>query len=391
MIDSKRKRLFELIQIGSRSDIYSRLCDYIIIIAIIVNITLLVLDTFDTVLSDCAVLDFIEYITLAIFIVEYICRIITADFLYEAKSKAVCRCKFLLSFNGIIDLLSILPYFLPLLFPAGFIAFRVLRVLRVFRLFRLNTQYDAFNVVFAVLNEKKNQLFSSVCLILMMMLASSLCMYSLEHNAQPDVFKDAFSGIWWTVSTIFTVGYGDIVPVTLTGKIIAIIISFLGVGLVAIPTGIISAGFVEQYSRMKTLSTASENSDLRFIHLTIEDMHPWAERPIHALSLPSELMIATIIRSGDIIIPNGNTLIKVGDRVVLGAIEFKDDIGITIYENTITENHLWNHQFIRNINLDDQSVIVSVLRRGKSIIPNGNTRIELGDIVTVCTKKNHLC
>ncbi|MCR5667262.1 MAG: ion transporter [Eubacterium sp.] len=386
MTESKRKRLFELIQIGSRSDFYSRLCDYIIIIAIIVNIVLLVLDTFDTGLSDCFALDVIEYITLAIFIVEYICRIITADFLYEAKSKAVCRGKFIFSFNGLIDLLSILPYFLPILFPAGFIAFRVLRVLRVFRLFRLNTQYDAFNVLFAVLYEKKNQLFSSVCLILMMMLASSLCMYSLEHTAQPDVFKDAFSGIWWTVSTIFTVGYGDIVPITLAGKIIAIVISFLGVGLVAIPTGIISAGFVEQYTRMKTLSTASGDSDLRFIHLTIEDMHPWAERPIHDLALPSELMIATVIRSGDIIIPNGNTVIKVGDRVVLGAIEFKDDIGITVYENTITENHLWNHQFVRDVHLDDQSVIVSILRRGKSIIPNGDTRIELGDLVTICTK-----
>ena len=81
-------------------------------------------------------------------------------------------------------------------------------------------------------------------IILVLMLGSSLCMYSLEHDAQPEVFKNAFSGVWWSVSTLLTIGYGDIYPITPAGKAMGIFITFLGVGMVAIPTGIISAGFV---------------------------------------------------------------------------------------------------------------------------------------------------
>jgi voltage-gated potassium channel Kch len=77
-------------------------------------------------------------------------------------------------------------------------------------------------------------------------------MYSVENEAQPDVFRNVFSGLWWSVSTILTVGYGDIYPVTLLGKCMAIVISILGVGCVAIPTGIISAGFVEQHTKLET-------------------------------------------------------------------------------------------------------------------------------------------
>ena len=89
------------------------------------------------------------------------------------------------------------------------------------------------------------------------MLGSSLAMYSAEHDAQPEAFENAFSGIWWSVSTVLTVGYGDIYPITISGRILAIIIAFLGVCVVAVPTGIISAGFVEKFSQ-------KENSDRRF-------------------------------------------------------------------------------------------------------------------------------
>ena len=107
------------------------------------------------------------------------------------------------------------------------------------------------HVITQVISGKRQQLISSVFIILVLMIASSLCMYSLEHEAQPDVFENAFSGIWWAASTLLTVGYGDIYPITTLGKVFGIFISFLGVGMVAIPTGIISAGFVDQYSSIK--------------------------------------------------------------------------------------------------------------------------------------------
>ena len=162
-------------------------------------------------------------------------------------------CKYVFSFSGIVDLLSFLPYYLPVFFPSGAVAFRMFRVVRIFRLFRINAYYDSLNVITQVLASKAQQLLSSVFIILVLMIASSLCMYSLEHDAQPEVFSNAFSGIWWSVSTLLTVGYGDIYPITTMGKIFSIFITFLGVGMVAIPTGIISAGFVDQYSRIKRI------------------------------------------------------------------------------------------------------------------------------------------
>ncbi|MCR5836183.1 MAG: potassium channel family protein [Lachnospiraceae bacterium] len=84
------------------------------------------------------------------------------------------------------------------------------------------------------------------------MMSASLCIYSVEHDAQPDVFKNALSGFWWSMSTIFTVGYGDIYPITALGRIMTVVITLLGVGCVAIPAGIISAGFVEQYTKIQS-------------------------------------------------------------------------------------------------------------------------------------------
>lgn len=134
----------------------------------------------------------------------------------------------------------------------------MLRVARIFHLFRLNAKYDSFNIITTVLYEKRNQIISSVFIVMVLMLASSMCMYSVEHNAQPDIFRNAFSGIWWSMSTLLTVGYGDIYPVTTLGRVMAICIAYLGVGAVAIPTGIISAGFVEQYQRKSSLSSMKD-------------------------------------------------------------------------------------------------------------------------------------
>ena len=143
---------------------------------------------------------------------------------------------------------------------SGFVAFRMLRVVRIFHLFRVNSYYDSFNVIKSVIYEKRNQLASSIFIILILMTASSLCMYSAEHEAQPEAFANAFSELWWSVSTMLTVGYGDIYPITTAGQIMAIVIAFLGVGVVAIPTGIISAGFVEQYTKAQNASSALETS-----------------------------------------------------------------------------------------------------------------------------------
>ena len=245
-----KKRVFDIIQIGTRIDVPSRLFDFFIVCVILTSITVTFLRTFDSLQSYSGLLNGIELATIVIFIVEYLLRLWTCDLLYPGKKWIVSMRKFLCSFYGIVDLLTIISYFAPL-YSNGIVALRMIRVIRIMRLFQVNKTFDAFSIVAGVVMEKRKQLLSSICMIAMIMLAASLCMYGFEHDVQPDVFENAFSGIWWAMSTVLTVGYGDIYPITVGGKIVAIIIALLGVCVVAIPTGVISAGFVEYYARIR--------------------------------------------------------------------------------------------------------------------------------------------
>lgn len=379
-----KKRVFEIIQIGKKEDFLSKFFDIFIVVIITVNILILFLETFDEMDPYYSVLHSIELVTILIFCVEYLLRIWTADCLYPDKSRGKAVLRFLLSYDGVIDLLTILPFF----FLSGFVAFRMLRVVRIFNLFRINPQYDSFNVITTVLNDKKNQILSSVFIILILMLASSLCMYSAEHEIQPDQFNNAFSGIWWSVSTLLTVGYGDIYPVTIVGKCMAIIIGFLGVGVVAIPTGIISAGFVEQYTRIKTIGSYEEEVNVKFVTLTVNNTAYWQNKTVKELSLPQGLILALILRKGEVMIPKGNTALMVGDRLILGAEAFQDEINIRLKEIIIKQMHPWNGYAIKDLDISRQTIILMIRRKNRVIIPHGDTVIKEGDGVILYSKHN---
>ena len=210
-----------------------------------------------------------------------------------------------------VDLLTIIPVF----FLSGFIIFRKLRVARIFHLFRLNAKYDSFNIITTVLYEKRNQIISSVFIVMVLMLASSMCMYSVEHNAQPDIFRNAFSGIWWSMSTLLTVGYGDIYPVTTLGRVMAICIAYLGVGAVAIPTGIISAGFVEQYQRKSSLSSMKD-ADIQEIAEVFVDKR-YAGKTIEEMEEEQNIKIFLVLRDDLSVLPQKNMVLKLNDIVII--------------------------------------------------------------------------
>ena len=240
-----KKRTFDIISIGKRHDLASRAFDIFLAVNILLNISVMILQTFSYFNDLSHIFKVIETITIAVFTVEYILRIWTADLLYKKLTPLRARLRFLISFDGVVDLLTILPFF----FLSGFVAFRILRVVRIFHLFRINASSDSFAVIVDVLYEKRRQIISSVFIIIVLMTASSLGIYSAEHEAQPEAFDNAFSGMWWSISALLTVGYGDIYPITAAGRIMGILIALLGVAVVAIPTGIISAGFVERYTK----------------------------------------------------------------------------------------------------------------------------------------------
>ena len=387
--DYRRKRLFEIIEIGLPGDVASQVYDAFNILSIVINLVVSVMYTFDDLHAKFGPwLVTVEAITVAFFALDYCLRLWTAKFLRSSLSEPKAVLRYIFSFSGLVDLLSFLPYYLPVFFPSGAVAFRMFRVARVFRLFRVNAYYDSLGVITEVISSKRQQLFSSVFILLVLMLASSLCMYSLEHEAQPQVFTNAFSGIWWSVSTLLTIGYGDIYPVTTMGKLFSIVITFLGVGMVAIPTGIISAGFVDQYTRIKRISEYADEDEVHFIRVALTEHDSWSGKTIQQLGLPHGVIVVAIQRGHEVVVPRGSVELMADDVLVLGAesVGSSDQHHIELKELELRQHNPWNGQRIRDLDISRQTLIVIVKRKGRMLIPNGDLTLHQGDRVILYTR-----
>ena len=383
-----KKRVHQMVEVGFIEDNLSRSYDIVNLLAIVLNLTVATMLTFDGLTEKFgAVLTVVEAVTVFFFMVDYFLRLWTADFLYPGKGKAEACIRYIFSFAGIVDLLSFLPYYLPVFFPAGAVAFRMFRVMRIFRLFRVNAYYDSLNVITEVIRAKGQQLLSSVFIIAVLMLASSLCMYSLEHPAQPEVFENAFSGIWWATSTLLTVGYGDIYPITPMGRLMGIVIAFLGVGIVAIPTGIISAGFVEQYTHMREAGPAGDGRGVSFIRIRLTDSDPWTGRAVGRLALPGSILVAAVQRGRKVMSPRADLVLAPGDTVVLGAEGFRDEWDISLKELVLFHDHPFVGQELRDLDISRQSFIVGIRRGGALILPDPETLLQTDDVLILYTRK----
>ncbi len=384
-----QKKLYSMVSIGVVDNKLNQGYDILSTLALIINIAAAFLSTFESIRAEHGqLLNMIEAITVFFFAIDYALRVLTASQQFRGCSEGEAIRKYVLSGYGIIDLLSFLPYYLPAFFPAGAAVFRMFRVIRIFRLFRINAYSDSLTLIGNVLTSKRTQILASVFIILLLILASSLCMYSVEHEAQPEVFENAFSAIWWATSTLLTVGYGDIYPITVLGQILGIVITFLGVGLVAIPTGIISAGFVEEYQKATRLADIEEQADIHFIEFVIKDNDSWAGKQVKDVGVPHNTLIAIIMRGKETIIPRGDVTILPGDKLILCAEPAGDGVLEHVKEVSLRKNHPWNGQRIMDLDISRQTFVVMVDRAGKMMIPTGDMELLEGDRVLVFTKEN---
>ena len=388
-VEAFRVRLAKIVEVGASDDLVSRGYDFFITAVIVINLACTIANTFsDFSRKHSALLDAVEAITAALFALDFFLRLFSAKYIYRKNGELRAMARYVFSWTGLVDLLSFLPYYLPVFFPSGAVAFRIVRIVRIFRLFRINAYYDSLSAITEVLRKKRQQLISSIFILLVLVLSASLCMYSVENAVQPEVFKNAFSGIWWSVSTLLTVGYGDIYPVTTLGKILSIIITFLGVGMVAIPTGIISAGFVEQYSQFQNSARLERELDINFIRIRLQPKDAWIGLRIAELRLPRGLILTAIHRKNEVVIPRGDVMLELYDTVILGAEPIGDDSHITLREIQLGEQNPWNGQYIRDLDISRQSVIILVKRDGRALIPKGGTRLRAGDSLLIHTKKH---
>ena len=244
---SLRKRIWEILEKGNSNDKVSFYTDIFLITLIIFNIIAVLLETVESIYSRYA-LEFLifERFSTVVFLIEYILRIWVCVEEKIKNNKLITRLKYASTWPAIIDLLAVLSGLLPMIFEVDL---RILRALRMLRLLKFSRYFKVMNLLLGVLKEEKQSFLAAMFLLTIAMLIASTGIYLFEKDAQPDKFSSIPEAMWWAIATLTTIGYGDVTPVTGMGKFFGAIIAIIGIGVVALPSGILASGFTDQLKR----------------------------------------------------------------------------------------------------------------------------------------------
>ena len=254
-----KRRTFEITELAASEDRLSRSFDLFILTLILLNVVEHIISTVPGIYKQYdTYFEIFETFSLYVFAAEYIVRFWSC----AASPKFKGRLKWMFRWGQIIDLIVILPLFLPMFVSDS----RVLRIIRLFRFFRLLRLSKYSETIFAfktILKARKEQLIMSFFGIVSLIVIGATVVYYAEHDAQPDAFSSIPEAIWWAVVTISTVGYGDISPITMPGKIFTIIFTIIGIGLFAVPTGIIASAIIRDDEESKEKENPVKKSGFR--------------------------------------------------------------------------------------------------------------------------------
>ncbi|MCQ2431177.1 MAG: ion transporter [Clostridia bacterium] len=246
-----RKRLYEIIEASQGDDKASSTYDIVMIAAIIISLIPL------TFKEETFSLFVIDKVCAGIFVIDYILRLMTADFKYQKKS-VVSFLRYPVSLMAIIDLISILPSLTPL--NGGFKVLRVMRMIRatrVLRVFKAARYSKSLQIIGRVFQASKAPLAAVGSLALVYVMVSALIII----NVEPDSFDDFFDAIYWATVSLTTMGYGDIYPVTTIGRLVTMLSSVFGIAIVALPSGIITAGYMNEIENEKNKSDSDKKEE----------------------------------------------------------------------------------------------------------------------------------
>jgi voltage-gated potassium channel len=224
----------------------TRAFDAALALLIIVNVSCVILESVESIRRYLAsTFDFVENASTAVFAVEYVLRVWASIDLSEPgyRDPLWGRLRYMRSFFALIDLVSVLPAVLGFFGAADLRVIRLLRLLRMLKLVRHST---TFGLLFAVLREESRSITALLFVLLLTVTISGSLMYMLENEVQPDVFTSIPVAMWWAIETLTTVGYGDIVPMTIAGRVVGGSVSIIGIGTLALFSGLITVGFLDQ-------------------------------------------------------------------------------------------------------------------------------------------------
>lgn len=240
-----RRRLYLMLDAGHSEEPLARAVDCFIVALISLNVLAVIFESMDDVYAAYATyFDAFEIFSVFIFTIEYVTRVwvtIESDN-PKYKSPIKGRLRFMMSPLALIDLIVLLPFYIGALLGADL---RMLRALRLLRAFRLTRYAKSMNLLLQVLRDESAVIAAAMFVLLMMIVVAASITYMAEHEAQPEDFGSIPHALWWAVVTMTTIGYGDVVPQTLIGRICASVIGIISVGMVALPAGILASGFNE--------------------------------------------------------------------------------------------------------------------------------------------------
>ncbi len=201
-----------------------------------------------------------------VFTCEYIARIWIADKVRPQLSSLKARLRYVASPMGIVDLLSFLPSWIMLFVPMSPAIRDAISIIRLIRLFKISRYMRGLHTIGAVIKNRRQEIIAAFMVLALLTIAASVLMYEAEHAVQPEAFDSILTGIYWAMTTITTTGYGDLVPITALGRLIGFFVMVLSIAIVAIPAGIFSAGFVEEFraqrdARRRSLFRSSKKDE----------------------------------------------------------------------------------------------------------------------------------
>ncbi len=256
---TKKQRLFEIVEGTKKGGKQAEKYEYYITLLVLISIATLFLETYETFVANHMVLfGIINLVITIVFTFDYVARVWTADLKFPNLEPKQARRKYIFSAYGIIDALATFPPYISFFTSLNLAIFRLLRLVRLFRLSKLERINNAMSLLAGVFNRKKTELAMTFGFVLVLVFVAGLLMYYAEHNAQPDKFANAGNGMWWAVITLTTIGYGDLYPITAVGRVLGSVIALLGIGVIALPTGILSGGLMEELNARKELKAQKD-------------------------------------------------------------------------------------------------------------------------------------
>ena len=262
-----KERILTTINKAEGQDQLSRGFDVFIMVLIVLNVVAVIIETVESIYTAYELyFYYFELFTIIVFSVEYVVRLWACTLDERYKHPLWGRIKYMLSLEAIIDLMAILPFYLPLFLAMDARVLRILRLFRLLRVFKLGRYSVAFQLIVNVLRKRKEELLITFTLLIVMLILAASLMYYIEHETQPDVFTSIPATMWWAIATLTTVGYGDVYPVTPLGKLLGSFIAILGIGIFALPTGIIATSFERELSEREKNRKATRQHEHRSHH-----------------------------------------------------------------------------------------------------------------------------